>query len=384
MVPAVPVILASCRQVSYDQAMSTMRSVILAVPRIRRLYDSRNMLIEERNQLRARLAQRERQLLGARNARTTQSGRDTATPPLSSPSPASSPFDHYNHAFDPLEVIARHAVSGLQPSPTHLTNFLGVRIDPKFLPAVLAGRAGEIEDLPVPANWHADIAEWGAALRAVDLARHSFTMIELGCGWGCWMNNTGVAARNAGLAVQLIGVEGDPGHIRFAREALAENGFSPQQINLQHGIAASKAGFALFPRQHSSGQDWGLAPVLKATARQRRQARRSGSHDELPMIALSDLVAPHPYVDLLHLDIQGDEADFIVSCLPTLQRKIAYLLIGTHSRQIEGRIMDTLLQAGWLLEIERPAFFTLSEGRPRVSVDGVQGWRNPVLLPSFP
>ena len=64
---------------------------------------------------------------------------------------------------------------------------------------ILDGRAGEVEDMPIPANWHADIAEWAAALRAVELARGTFSMAELGCGWGCWMNNTGVAARAAGL-----------------------------------------------------------------------------------------------------------------------------------------------------------------------------------------
>jgi hypothetical protein len=34
-------------------------------------------------------------------------------------------------------------------------------------------------------------------------------MIELGCGWGCWMNNAGVAARSTDRRVHVIGVEGD-------------------------------------------------------------------------------------------------------------------------------------------------------------------------------
>jgi hypothetical protein len=75
---------------------------------------------------------------------------------------------------------------------------------------------------------HAHISEWGAALRAVDLARDRFTAIELGCGWGCWMNNTGVAVRRAGRDVRLIGVEGDAVHIAFAHEATAANGVAPQ------------------------------------------------------------------------------------------------------------------------------------------------------------
>jgi len=137
--------------------------------------------------------------------------------------------------------------------PKYLTNFLGVLIDPKFFLSILDGRAGQVEPVPIPANWHADIAEWAAALRAVDLAPGGFTMIELGCGWGCWMNNTGAAARRMGRAVQLIGIEGDMGHIGFAREACEANGFLPSQVTLHHGIAAAETGTALFPRQDGAG-----------------------------------------------------------------------------------------------------------------------------------
>jgi hypothetical protein len=48
-------------------------------------------------------------------------------------------------------------------------NFLGVRIDPKFFPGILDGRAGEIEPAPIPANWHTDIAEVAGALRAASV-----------------------------------------------------------------------------------------------------------------------------------------------------------------------------------------------------------------------
>jgi hypothetical protein len=97
------------------------------------------------------------------------------------------------------------------------------------------------------------------------------------------------------------------------------------------------------------------------------------------MIALQTLVAPCRRVDLLHIDIQGGEADFIAGCLSVMNSKVGYLVVGTHSRQIEGRIMDTLLGAKWKLEIERPAIISLLGDGPLVTVDGVQGWRNPRL-----
>ena len=332
--------------------MSVLQRMALLVPPIRRLHASRATLMEERATLASQLQQR-----------------------------GSSPFHHYHACFDAEGTMRRHALPDPQPRPGFLTNFLGVAIDPKFFPGILDGRDGEVDPIPIPANWHADIAEWAAALRAVDLARRRFTMIELGCGWGCWMNNTGVAARRAGLAVDLIGVEGDKGHIAYAREATAANGFDPAHVTLHHGIAAARAGHALFPRQSHAGMAWGLEPIFHATPAQTQAALRAGSHDELPMVPLEALIGGHARIDLLHVDIQGGEADLIADCLPTLRERIAYLLVGTHSRQIEGRLVELLLCGGWTLEIERPAILSLMGDSPVVVVDGVQGWRNPALLP---
>ena len=331
--------------------MRLFRNLALSIPQIRRLHLDRDKLAAELRHL------------------------------LSQPSPQiDSPFYHYNASFDPQAVIHRHAVRALKPDPRYLTNFIGVLIDPKFLPKILNGRAGELEGVPIPANWHADIAEWGAALRAVDLARETFTVVELGCGWGCWMNNTGVAARRAGLKVRLVGVEADEGHLGFAQEACFANGFTVEEFSLVRGLAASNEGTALFPRQTQPGIVWGSEPIFAAPER-RSGALRTGAYDEIRMIPIHDVV-PHDRTDLLHIDIQGGEADLVASSLAQLRDRVAYLVIGTHSRSIEGRLMDMLLEEDWILEIERPAILSLDDGSPRILVDGVQGWRNPYLLPN--
>ena len=293
----------------------------------------------------------------------------------------SSPFFHYNASFDARATIVRHAKADLTPHPAYLTNFLGVRIDPKFLPLGVAGRSGEVEEIPIPANWHADIAEWAASLRAVDLAQGTFAMAELGCGWGCWMNNTGVAARTAGLDVQLIGIEGDRAHVAFAREACAINGFTSDQVVIQHGIAAASSGRALFPRPRRAAEQWGLQPVFDATDEERAAAVASGKFDELPTISLADLIGVRAKIDLLHVDIQGGEAELIESSRGLLDERVAYLVIGTHSREIEGRLFASLAGGNWRLEIERPAILALDPDGPTTTVDGVQGWRNLSLAP---
>ncbi len=211
-----------------------------------------------------------------------------------------------------------------------------------------------MEGIPIPANWHADIAEWGAALRVVDLARDSFTVVELGCAWGCWLNNAGVAARRAGLRVHLIAVEGNLGHI----------GFASDERSLHH-----------------AGMVWDFEPIFGATEEQREAALRSGDYDALPMVSLAEVVAPHARTDLLHVDIQGREADLIEACVELLQEKLAYLRVGIHSRPIEGCLFGALRRAGWRLEIKRPASLIPHDLSGSAAVDGVQGWRNPSLLP---
>lgn len=359
--------------------MKLMKNLALRVPAIQRLHHARNVLLAERWVL-------QEQLDGARQSLIkAQVELSAAKKELGTLRSEIGAFFHYQSVFDAVECIRRHAAPHLESRPGYLTNYLGVVIDPKFFPHLLDGRGGEVEELPIPGNWHADMAEFAAALRAVDLSHGRFTMIELGCGWGCWMNNTGVAARRAGREVHLVGVEGDEGHIGFAKEACAANGFNARDVSLHRGIAAAASGVALFPRQEQAGISWGLEPIFGATDVQRQQAVESGAYDELPMVALADLAAPHERVDFLHIDIQGGEADLVEKCLPILQDKVAYMFVGTHSRQIEGRLFHDLLRNGWHLEIERPGLLKLGEAAaPHMWVDGVQGWRNPTLLPLGP
>jgi hypothetical protein len=292
----------------------------------------------------------------------------------------SSPFFHYTASFDVRQTIERHVYDARTPMSDHLVNFLGVAIDTSFIPH-LAFRGGELEAVPIPCNCHADMAEWAAALRAVELAAHTFCMVELGCGWGCWMNNTGVVAKRKGLKTHVIGIEGDDLHIGFARRALATNGILPSEYTLLRGIASARSGTALFPKQDTAGTKWGQEPIFNATKKQIDDAVASGTFDVLPIVSLTQAAAGREIVDLLHLDIQGGEADLIRDDLMLLTQRVAYLVIGTHSREIEGRLISDLTSAGWILEIERPAIMNLSPQGFETIVDGLQGWRNPKVRP---
>jgi hypothetical protein len=275
--------------------------------------------------------------------------------------------------------MRRHEHPDPKTDRNFLTNFLGVMVSPKLFPGILDGRSGEYEGFPLPANWHADVAEWGAALRAVDLSGATFRIVEVGCGWGCWMNNTGAAARRSGKVVHLLGIEGDIEHVALAHEALQNNGFSSTEYSIIHGIAAPSTGVALFPVSENSGGSWGSEPILNATADQVRAAEKDGHFTKLNTYSLAD-ISREARIDLLHIDIQGGEVAFISDNIEDINRLVAYLVIGSHSRTIEGKLIDLLESNGWQLEIERPCIFTLNGGLMSTTVDGVQGWRNPRLI----
>ncbi len=327
--------------------MNFLRKVALAIPQIRRLRRERAALLAQ---------------IG--NLKVERFG---------------SPFYHYNASFDAQEMIRRYALDNPAPDPDHVTNFLGVKVPPKILPETLEGRQGTVEPIPIPANWHADIAEWAAALRAVDLAKGQFRSVEVGCGWACWLNNTGAAARRRGLKVDLTGIEGDEDHVRWAKEVLQVNGFGPQEFRIVRGIASPRRGQALFPIAEAAAA-WGSEPIFDAPEEKMKEAEKTGKYKVLQAVPIDDLVSDQP-IDLLHIDIQGGEVEFLRENLAVINRLVRYLVIGTHSRQIEGELMTILRPACWTLEIERPAILSplsnFTDGPVTAAVDGVQGWRAP-------
>jgi FkbM family methyltransferase len=286
------------------------------------------------------------------------------------------PFWHYLAAFDAIEVINSHAKKQLASSPFHVTNFLGVKTRPEFYPKLLTNKVGTVEPVPIPANWHADIAEWASCLRSVDLSGDRFTMLELGCGWGCWINNLGVAAKSAGKKIKLYGIEGDKESIRFAQLAVTDNGITKNEVILSHGIAGKAGSIALFPVKGSEGGGGGVA-IFNPDSQQLSVAIESGKYVNMPVIDIENLIKNEKILDFLHVDIQGAELEVLTEMIDLLCAKVRYIFIGTHSKQIEGGLFDLFMNKGsWKLEVERPAVFVLVNEKPIVKVDGVQAWRN--------
>lgn len=284
----------------------------------------------------------------------------------------------YTCEFDAVNVLALFWRKNQTPDPNAVTNFIGAKVPAKIHPPKLNAMLGKVENPPNPGNWHADIAEWAAALRSVRQAEDTYRIVELGCGWGCWLTNMGVAARSTGLKVDLIGIEGNDLHLINADETLRLNGFEDGDFSLYHAIAAPTRGKALFPSADAETTVWDGEAIFYPDDATLAKAEQDPNVQILHCVPLSDL-SQHQIIDLLHVDIQGAEVDYVEGNFKDISSYVRRVLIGTHSRSIEGRLIDIFQDAGWRMEMERPALTPIKAGKPKTTIDGVQMWANPAL-----
>jgi FkbM family methyltransferase len=225
--------------------------------------------------------------------------------------------------------------------------------------------------------------EWIDLLEAVAEARDSFTMVELGAGWGRWLVDAwGALCRidKSDLPVQLIGVEAEPQHFAWMRDHFRNNGLDPDRHRLIEAAVMARDGSTGF--QIGAATDWygqqalnidndlgGCLPDYPDVSLRR-----------VPAVSLSTVLDGIPFVDLIDMDIQGSEADVVLASIDLLQAQVRRVHIGTHCEAIEASLRQAFRSMGWTCRWD----FSLQGHRDtpygRVLFgDGVQGWINPRL-----
>lgn len=219
-------------------------------------------------------------------------------------------------------------------------------------------------------------SEWVGTLRSVLEAKDSFTAMELGAGWAPWLVASQAAARQRGITrIDLTGVEGSAEHYGFMIDNFRNNGLDPAAFHLHHAVAGAEDGVAAFPRLRAAQDDYGASAVFEDS--ERAAAALRGDLEEIPSLSLKTLIGDRPRVDLVHIDIQGHEESVIAAGIDVLDERVRRLVIGTHSRTIEGHLFDLLHAHGWVCESELPCVLwpTMDGGR-YLAADGEQVWRN--------
>lgn len=255
-----------------------------------------------------------------------------------------------------------------------VTDFLGTRTRTYYVHGLNA-LDGVVEGLPNPGNFHASTVEWVGVLRSALDADRRFVAVELGAGWGPWLTACAAACSRKGIPdVKLVGVEAAGTHFEFMKQHFRDNGLDPERHTLLHGASAPEDGFAEFPDLNDPALDYG---ATLSTSDPLMHRVIGPQVTRVPTYSLPTLLAPYEKADLLHIDIQGSEADVVVAARGVLKRKVKRMVIGTHGRAIEQTLLEELSANGWVLEADHACRYGPYQGGIALAVDGCQVWRNP-------
>ena len=149
------------------------------------------------------------------------------------------------------EVFSRFRQYSGEIPPGYHVDFLGTQISHKFI----AGQPGvascpprrTIQDCPYPEP-DEEYFEWIDLLESVVAAKGSYTMIELGAGYGRWALRAAFAAQhyNPKLRCHVIAVEAEPTVYGWLKEHFAHNGLKPRWHTLLHAAVTGQPGKVQF------------------------------------------------------------------------------------------------------------------------------------------
>jgi len=244
--------------------------------------------------------------------------------------------------------------------------------------------------LPIPDDgFHAEAIEYAALADAIHrFARHRFFAAEIGAGWGPWIGACGVIARRRRVQnLTLVGVEADDQRFELMRRHLEYNELRPPcadedivhdsiHTRLFKGAVWTHDGTIMFPE--SAVTDMGAAAATTISGLDYRGVELRAN--EVPCRTLQTLLGDLGLVDFLHIDIQGGEQELLREAVDWVTKNVKSMMIATHSRGIEGELVDILFEWGWKLHREKPCRVDWSHSTPtlvgRTEVDGSQYWLN--------
>jgi len=281
---------------------------------------------------------------------------------------------------DDRAILSRHARPA-EPLPGAITDFLGIRTSASLHPSATPLHGAVVGDLPIPDDsLRAETIEYYAVLASLEAAApDSFSFAELGASYGPWSCVAAVLAERTGRTdYKVVAVEAAsylhhliPGH-------LAENGIDPDspKIRLIHGAIAAERGTLRFPKVNTPDENGSQIGGADGNV---DYLGRVVEYEEVQAYPL-DQVLPEGIVDLIHIDVQGFEHVILSSAIDLLDHRVKAIFIGTHSRKIEGELIELFHAHGWRLVRERPTKFSYQGHLPDAvgwtTRDGGQYWVN--------
>jgi len=218
-------------------------------------------------------------------------------------------------------------------------------------------------------------------LQSIDEANGSWTMAEIGAGWGRWLIGGAIAAQRVrGIPCKLIAVEAENTRFEMLLQHFADNHIDPRRHRLIKGAASERDGKVWFTQGHS--EEWYGQSILP------RPDSGFGNHPSatvtsVPSYSLETILGSVGKVDLIDMDVQGAELDVVRGGRDILKSKVRRLHIGTHNHELEEGLRCEMRGIGWQCICDYPCLSTVQTEFGSVYFDdGVQTWINPRYISS--
>jgi FkbM family methyltransferase len=160
----------------------------------------------------------------------------------------------------------------------------------------------------------------------------NMVFVEAGAGWGSQSLTITSAVKNQVVDMKVkntltFAVEAEPGHYQFLCETFLMNGIKGAPL---FGALSDSIGWPSFYAQKPSADNYG-------------QSLQSGGNINVPCFTVEYLVDTFKIdqIDLIHMDVQGEESKVIRGALPVI-KKINYLLVCPHHGPCINEITELL------------------------------------------
>ena len=301
------------------------------------------------------------------------------------------PDEHQWSAYDKNTIIGMfeeyEGFSSIPAKDDCIVDYFGIYV-PICYAKYLETRAGtKVKEPPFPGDSiRAGFIEYLALVESIRDCEDVYQMAEVGASYAPFsVIGAKLALRKNVRIVVLRPVEASRQGVDSIQGNFSENNLLNENVDLQVIQAAVVGEYrdVYFPDVDCT-VDNGAAPQDQVTKHDLRGA-------ELPMvkvkgIPLSFVIESFPYnqsIDLLHIDIQGSEYLSLPLDIKILSSRVKRVMLATHSRQIEGRMMEIFHQNGWELIAEEPCIFIyrrdLNSMEGMTIKDGSQYWINKAL-----
>jgi FkbM family methyltransferase len=283
----------------------------------------------------------------------------------------------------------------------YAVDLLGTKIRGEFGAGLTVYPAGR--NVTPNATCDEEYFEWIDLLESVVAARGSYTMIELGAGFGRWALRAAFAVKqhHHPMPCRLIAVEAEPVVYQWMHLHFNDNGIDPTRHCLIHGAICEVPGDVPFyirgprggPFDRSPNNWYGqfLAQPHDLSCESVEDGEYSGfpvrrhmsgwRSIRVPGVTLACILKDLEQVDLIDMDIEGQELPAVRSNIEELNAKVKRLHIGTHGKQIEDGLRQLLSSEGWKCLFDYAECSTSDTPWGVISFEnGVQSWVNPRLL----